>query len=98
MDEMLLGEPNATESTGPDRCAVASSDQRAHMGSCAGPSPADRDRPRSNLQSIAEGHGIPLQVTLTGENCSDVTPRLPLAHSAPTIRGCVAGPGESHGS
>ena len=36
---------------------------------------------------ITEGHGIPLQVSLTGGNRNDVTQLLPLLEAIPAVRG-----------
>jgi transposase len=36
---------------------------------------------------ITEGHGIPLQVSLTGGNRNDVTQLMPLLHALPSVRG-----------
>ena len=52
-----------------------------------GPSPADRTKPGSKHHLITEGHGIPLAVSLTGGNRSDVTQLMPLIQAVPPVRG-----------
>ena len=48
-----------------------------------GPSPVDRARPGSKHHLIAEAHGIPLAVSLTGGNRNDVTQLMPLIQAIP---------------
>ena len=43
----------------------------------SGPSPVDRARPGSKHHIITDGQGIPLAVSLTGQNRNDVTQLLP---------------------
>ena len=47
-------------------------------GPKSGPSPVDRARPGSKHQVLTDGQGIPLAVSLTGENRTDITQLLPL--------------------
>ena len=52
-------------------------------GPKTGPSPVDRARPGSKHHVIAEAHGIPLAVSLTGGNRNDVTQLMPLIPGDP---------------
>jgi hypothetical protein len=52
-----------------------------------GPSPVDRARPGSGHHVITEGNGIPLAVSLTGGNRSDITQLMPLIAAIPPVRG-----------
>jgi DDE family transposase len=46
-------------------------------GPKTGPSPVDRARTGSKHHVITEAHGIPLAVSLTGDNRNDVTQLMP---------------------
>jgi transposase len=65
------------------RLASAGDERRPKTG----PSPVDRARPGSKHHLITEGHGIPLQVTLTGGNRNDVTQLMPLIEAVPPVSG-----------
>ena len=61
----------------------------------SGPSPVDRARPGSKHQVLTDGQGIPLAVSLTGENRNDVTQLLPLPDKIAAVTGKHRG-GRSH--
>jgi transposase len=46
-----------------------------------------RARTGSKHHLITEAHGIPLQVSMTGDNRNDVTQLMPLIEAIPTVRG-----------
>ncbi len=66
-----------------DDCGVDGSPVRALKGDHVGPSPVDRARPGSEHHLLADRHGTPLAVTLTGGNRPDVTQLLPLLDAVP---------------
>jgi transposase len=56
-------------------------------GEKTGPNPTDRRKPGSKHHVLTDGHGIPLNATLTGANRHDVTQLLPLIDGAPPVAG-----------
>ncbi|EFG64366.1 IS4 family transposase [Streptomyces sp. SPB074] len=66
--------------------------QGVERGAHTGPSPVDRARPGSKHHLIADRHGTPLAVTLTGGNRHDVTRLTPLLEAIPRVRGLVGRP------
>ncbi|WP_435879879.1 transposase [Streptomyces werraensis] len=58
----------------------------------SGPSPVDHARPGSRHHVITDGQGIPLAVSLTGGNHSDVTRLMPLLDRIPAVAGVVGRP------
>jgi transposase len=88
LHENLLAELNAAGALDWSRAAIDGSHLRAMKGGPkTGPSPVDRARTGSKHHLITEGHGIPLQVSLTGGNRNDVTQLMPLIHTLPPVRG-----------
>ena len=51
-----------------------------------GPSSVDRGKTGSRHHVIADGHGIPLALSLTGGNRNDVTQLMPLLRGIPPVR------------
>jgi transposase len=47
--------------------------------------PVDRARPDSKDHVVTDGQGIPLTVSLTGENRNDITQLLPLVDRIPAV-------------
>ncbi|MFF9580301.1 IS5 family transposase [Streptomyces rubiginosohelvolus] len=93
LHETLLAELNAAARLDWSRCVVDSSHVRALKGgSNTGPSPVDRGRVGSKHHVIADGHGTPLAVLLTGGNRNDVTQLMPLLDAIPPVRGRVGHP------
>lgn len=70
--------------------------QLAHQGDerrpKTGPSPVDRARPGSKHHVITQAHGIPLAVSLTGGNRTDVTQLVPLIGAVRPSAGGADGP------
>nr|WP_236573680.1 IS5 family transposase [Streptomyces sp. GS7] len=88
LHEMLLDELRATDRLDMSRAVIDSSHVRALKGGPkTGRSPVDRGRPGSKHHVICDAAGIPLAVTLTGGNRSDVTQLMPLLEAIPSIRG-----------
>jgi len=88
LHENLLAELNAAGQLDWSRAVIDGSHVRAMKGGPkTGPSPVDRARPGSKHHVITEGHGIPLQVSLTGGNRNDVTQLMPLIDALPPVRG-----------
>jgi transposase len=88
LHENLLAELHAAGALDWSRAAIDGSHLRAMKGGPkTGPSPVDRARTGSKHHLITEGHGIPLQVSLTGGNRNDVTQLMPLLHALPPVRG-----------
>jgi transposase len=88
LHEALLAELNAAGALDWSRAVIDSSHVRAMKGGPkTGPSPVDRARPGSKHHVIAEAHGIPLAVSLTGGNRNVVTQLMPLIQAIPPVRG-----------
>ncbi|MCE7007119.1 IS5 family transposase [Kibdelosporangium philippinense] len=88
LHESLLAELNAAGQLDWSRAVIDGSHVRAMKGGPkTGPSPVDRARTGSKHHLITEGHGIPLQVSLTGGNRNDVTQLMPLIQALPPVRG-----------
>jgi transposase len=84
----ILAELRAAELLEMDDCAIDGSHVRALKGGDdTGPSPVDRGRPGSKHPVIADRHGTPLAVSLTGGNRHDVTQLMPLVDAIPRVRG-----------
>ena len=60
---------------------------RCCRGASAVRAPVDRARPGSKRHVMAEAHGIPLAVSLTGGNRNDVTQLMPMLAAIPPLRG-----------
>jgi transposase len=85
---LLLSELRAADKIDWSRAAVDSSSVRAVGGGQeTGPNPTDRRKLGSKHHVVVDGHGIPLQVQLTGANRHDVTQLLPLLVNIPPVRG-----------
>jgi transposase len=70
------------------RAAVDSAAVRAFGGGQkTGPNPTDRAKPGSKHHLITEGHGVPLNIRLTGANRHEVTQLLPLVDGIPPVAG-----------
>lgn len=76
-----------------DDAAVDGSHVRALKGAHTGPAPVDRSRPGSKHHLIADRHGTPLAVSLTGGNRHDVTQLMPLLDALPVFGEGEAGHG-----
>ena len=88
LHENLLAELNAAGQLDWSRAVIDGSHLRAMKGGPhTGPSPVDRARTGSKHHIITEGHGIPLQASLTGGNRNDVTQLMPLIQAIPPVRG-----------
>jgi transposase len=88
LNEALLAELHATGALDWSRAVIDSSHVRAMKGGPkTGPSPVDRARPGSKHHLIAEAHGIPLAVSLTGGHRNDVTQLMPLIEAIAPVRG-----------
>ncbi|WP_285491685.1 IS5 family transposase [Amycolatopsis taiwanensis] len=88
LHESLLAELNAAGQLDWSRAVIDGSHLRAMKGGPkTGPSPVDRARTGSKHHLITEGHGIPLQVSLTGGNRNDVTQLMPLIEAVPPVSG-----------
>jgi transposase len=88
LHEALLADLNAAGALDWSRAVIDSSHVRALKGGPrTGPSPVDRARTGSKHHVIAEGHGIPLAVTLTSGQRNDVTQLMPLLAAIPPVRG-----------
>ncbi|MGW7283636.1 IS5 family transposase [Streptomyces sp. NPDC054844] len=89
LHEVLLAELNAAARLDWSRAVVDSSHIRALKG---GSRPVDRGRAGSKHHLIADGHGTPLAIILTGGNRNDVTQLMPLLDAIPAVRGRVGRP------
>jgi len=70
------------------RAAVDSSSVRAVGGGQeTGPNPTDRRKLGSKHHLIVDGHGVPLEVQLSGANKPDINELLPLVANLPEVRG-----------
>jgi len=88
LHEALLAELNPAGALDWSRAVIDSSHVRAMKGGPkTGPSPVDRARPGAKHHVVAEAHGIPLAVSLTGGNRNDVTQLMPLIQAIPPARG-----------
>ncbi|MFE0440113.1 IS5 family transposase [Streptomyces nigra] len=90
---VLLKKLRAAKKLDWSRAVIDSSHVRAaRPGPKSGPSPVDRARPGSKHHVLTDGQGIPLAVSLTGENRNDVTQLLPLLDKVPAVPGVVGRP------
>lgn len=88
MYKLLLADVGAAGALELDRCSVDGSCVRALEGGPSQPQTrVDRRRPGSKHHLIVDANGVPLQVTVTGENRNDVTQLLSLVDAFPPIRG-----------
>jgi transposase len=56
-------------------------------GEKTGPNPTDRGKPGTKHHVLADGHGLPLNVLVTGANEADVSSLLPLVDGTPEVAG-----------
>jgi transposase len=88
LHEALLAELNAAGKIDWTRAAVDSSSVRAvGGGEETGPNPTDRRKPGSKHHLVVDGHGVPLEVQLSGANKNDVMQLIPLVANLPAVRG-----------
>lgn len=88
LHEALLAELNAKGKIDWSRAAVDSSTVRAvGGGEETGPNPTDRRKPGTKHHLIVDGHGVPLEVQISGANKADITQLLPLVANLPAVRG-----------
>ena len=88
LHELLLSELRAADKIDWSRAAVDSSSVRAVGGGQeTGPNPTDRRKLGTKHHVVVDGHGVPLQVQLSGANKHDVKQLLPLIASIPEVRG-----------
>jgi transposase len=85
---LLLAELHAAGKIDWSRAAVDSSSVRAVGGGQeTGPNPTDRRKLGSKHHLIVDGHGVPLEVQLSGANKPDINQLLPLVANLPEVRG-----------
>jgi len=88
LHELLLAELRAADKIDWSRAAVDSSSVRAiGGGEKTGPNPTDRRKLGSKHHLIVDGHGVPLEVQLSGANTPDIKQLLPLVVNLPAVRG-----------
>jgi transposase len=85
---ILLAELNAAHQIDWSRAAIDSGSLRAvGGGEATGPNPTDRGKPGSKHHVLTDGHGIPLQVELSGAESPDIKHLFSLLTSVPPVRG-----------
>jgi transposase len=88
LHEALLAELNAADKIDWSRAAVDSSIVRAVGGGAeTGPNPTDRRKPGTKHHVVVDGHGVPLEVRISGANEADITHLIPLVANLPAVRG-----------
>lgn len=88
LHETLLAELNAKGKIDWSRAAVDSSSVRAvGGGEDTGPNPTDRRKPGTKHHVVVDGHGVPLEVQVSGANKPDITQLVPLIVNLPAVRG-----------
>jgi transposase len=88
LHHVLLAELHAADKIDWSRAAVDSSTVRAvGGGEATGPNPTDRRKLGTKHHLIVEGHGVPLEVQLSGANQPDVQQLLRLVANLPAVRG-----------
>lgn len=93
LHEVLLAELRAADEIDWSRAAVDSSTIRAvGGGEETGPNPTDRRKLGSKHHVVVDGHGVPLEVQVTGANRHDVTQLIPMVANLPEVRGKVGHP------
>ncbi|MGW2183800.1 IS5 family transposase [Streptomyces sp. NPDC001732] len=90
---VLPAKPRAAKRLDWSRAVIDSSPVRAaRRGPKGGPGPVGRARPGGRHHTLVDGQGIPLAVSLTGGNRSDVTQLMPLLAKIPSVPGLVGRP------
>lgn len=88
LHKALLAELNAAGKIDWTRAAVDSGTVRAvGGGEETGPNPTDRRKPGSKHHIVVDGHGVPLEVELSGANKHDVMQLIPLVANLPAVGG-----------
>lgn len=91
VDSLTPGLVEPTPGRRPDRLVAGSSRQclgsGGFWGAKIGPNPTDRRKYGSKHHTLTDAQGLPLAVRLTGANCHDVTPLLPLVDAIPPVKG-----------
>lgn len=93
LHEVLHAELRAADEIDWSLAAVDSSTIRAVCGGEeTGPNPTDRRNLGSKRLVVFAGHGVPLEVQLTGANRHDVMQLIPMVANLPDVRGKVGHP------
>lgn len=88
LHQVLLAKLHAADKIDWSRAAFDSSTIRAvGGGEKTGPNPTDRRKLGSKHHVVTDGHGIPLQVELSGANTHDIRHLFSLVVNIPQVRG-----------